>query len=109
MNVFKKTCFECGNKVDNLIDGRCENCFKAEFPPIKELKPIKALYCNNCKSIKFNNATISQKEFKDRMPTIVKKNLILNENYILKNIEISNFKIKNNKVEFDFEVDCDLK
>jgi len=107
MSVFKKTCFECGAKVDKLIDGRCEECFRQEFPPIKNLKPIKALYCNNCKSIKYNNATISREEFEERMPLIVKKYLILNENYKLNDIKIFNFKIKNNKVEFDFEVDCD--
>lgn len=109
MSKFKKTCFECGAKADFLIESMCENCFKEKYPPIEDLKPINAKYCNMCESIKFSNATITKKEFEDRLPLIVKKNLVINKHYILKNVIIKNFKIISNRVEFDFEVDCDFK
>ena len=105
----KKTCFLCGKKTNKLIDGKCEDCFKKDNPPIKELKPIKATFCNDCKSIKFQNTWYSQEEFKKKIPQIVKKNLILNEHYILKKLDIYNLEIESNKVNFEIEIESDLE
>lgn len=109
MSKFKKTCFVCGTKVDSLIDSMCEDCFKNQFPPITQLKSISTKYCNQCKKITFNNAQITQEEFEQRLPTILKKNLIINENYILNKINVKNFEIKGDKVAFSFNIECDLK
>ena len=109
MSKFKKTCFTCGAKVDSIIEGRCEECFRTEFPPIQELKQIGTKYCNQCRKITFSNAQITQEEFEERLPTIIKKHLIINENYILNEVFVNEFKIKGERVTFDFEVDCDMK
>lgn len=107
--MFKKTCFLCGAKVDELYDSKCEDCFKEENPPIKELKPINVKYCNSCKRLHYNNLLLSRKEFEERLPLIVKKNLVLNDHYKLNKIEIDDFEIQGENVSFNLEIDAKLK
>ena len=96
-------------KVDETIESMCFDCYKEQFPPIKELKPINIKYCNSCKNINYNNQNITSEEFEKRLPNIIKKNIILNKNYIFKDLKITDFSIVSNKIRFKFEVDCDIK
>lgn len=107
--MFKKTCYECGAKVDVLYEGKCENCYSETSPPIAEIKPLNLKYCNSCKKIHYNNLLLTKKEIEERLPNIVKKNLVIDENYKLKKLEINNFEIEGPKVIFDVNVDCELK
>lgn len=106
--MFKKTCFNCGNKVDLVYNGLCEDCFKKQNPPIQEIKPINIKYCNVCKKLIYNNQYYSQEEIEEKIEEIVNKNLILNEGYKLKELNITNFEINGGKVSFDVEVDAKL-
>jgi NMD protein affecting ribosome stability and mRNA decay len=107
--MFKKTCYECGAKVDILFEGKCEKCYNEESPPIKEIKPLNMKYCNSCKKIHYNNQLLTIDEIKKRIKDIVKKHLVINENYKLNKLEINNFEIEGSKVIFDVKVDCDLE
>lgn len=109
MSKFKKTCFSCGSKEDKLYDNLCEKCFKEENPSLIDLKPIKVKYCNSCSQINFSNHMISRDEFEERLPSIVKKNLIIDDRYILNEIFIEDFNIKGSKVSFDVIIDTSLK
>ncbi len=109
MSKFKKTCFYCGIKVDKLYESMCESCFRSNFPPIKNLKPLNVKYCNMCQKITINNSTFTPEEFKKRLPNIIKKNILINNKYNLKEVIIKDFKIKGNKVSFNLKVKCDLK
>ncbi len=105
---FKKTCFECGKKVDNLYDGKCEDCFKDNNPPVKEIKPLNLKICNMCKKIHYNNQLLTLDEIEELLPTTMKKRIILNEGYKLKEIEIEDFEQIGNKIVFNLKVDCDF-
>lgn len=106
--MFKKTCFDCGAKVDIVYEGLCENCYKEQNPPIKEIKPINMKYCNKCKKIVYSNQYYTKDEIKEKINDIVKKNLIINDGYILNEIKVLNFKVEGSKVSFDVEIDSDL-
>ena len=106
--MFKKTCFNCGNKVDKIYNGLCEECFKTDNPPIKEIKPINIKYCNSCKKLAYSNQYYTQKEIEEKINDIVKKHTVLNDNYVLNSLEVTNFNIDGAKVNFDVEIDCDL-
>jgi len=108
MSVFKKTCFECGEKVDSLKNGMCEVCFKEQFPPIKEIKTLNLKTCNVCGKISYNNHFYEVDEFEDMIPDIMKKRVTLNEGYVLNSIEVNDFEVKGAKVCFDVRVDCDF-
>jgi len=107
--AFKKTCFKCGIKTEKLYNNLCEKCFKKEFPPIKEIKPINIRYCNMCFKLYIGNSIVEKEEFIERLPYLVKKNLILNEKYKLNKLFIEDLEIKGNKISFEIIVDCDLK
>ena len=107
--MFKKTCFECGSKVDKIYDGLCEICFKHINPPIKEIKQLNIKYCNGCKRLIYNNQMYEREELEARIEEIVSKNLIINEHYQLQKIKIKKFNIEKATVSFDIEVDCKLK
>ena len=109
MSLFKKTCFECGGKVDKLYDGICVKCVKEQIPPISELKPLNFKVCNSTKKICWNNYYYTHDEIENLLPEIVKKNLIINKEYELIDILIENFEIEGNKVIFDLEVNCNLR
>lgn len=106
--MFKKTCFDCGAKVDIVYEGLCEHCFKEQKPPIKEIKPINIKYCNGCKKLVYNNQYYTRKEIDEKIHDIVKKHITINEGYILNELKILDFKIDGSKVSFDVEVDSDL-
>ncbi|MCA9496792.1 MAG: hypothetical protein KC589_07635 [Nanoarchaeota archaeon] len=108
MSQFKKTCFLCGAKEDKLYEGKCEDCFLEEKPPIKEIKPINLKICNMCKKIHYNNATLTIDDLEKIFPSVVKKNLILNSGFKLNELKIKEFSIDSNKLSFEVEVDCDL-
>ena len=109
MSVFKKRCFACGEQADQLFEGKCEECLVEEMPPIKEVKPITLKIDNQTKQICYNNYYYNQEVFFKMLPDIAKKNLVLNEHYVLKELKIENILVKGHKLEFDIEVDCDLK
>jgi NMD protein affecting ribosome stability and mRNA decay len=105
---FKKTCFECGKKESKLFNGMCENCYKNINPPIKEIKPTNFKVCNQCLKVHYNNSAYTLDEIEEMMPNIMKARTILNEGYILNDLEIKDFKKVGAKLVFDVEVDCQL-
>lgn len=109
MSVFKKLCFNCGNKVDFLKEGLCENCYKEQFPPIKEIKQLNLKSCNVCSRISYNNHFYSVDEFEDMLDDILRKKVVLNEGYKLNSVHANDLEIKGTKVSFDVSVDCDLE
>jgi len=108
MSVFKKTCFECGAKVDILFQSKCEDCFVRDNPPIKEIKPISLKICNMCGKIHYKNGLFTLEEIENMIEMITEKNMVLNENYKLNNLFVNNFELNGNKISFDIEADCDL-
>lgn len=106
--MFKKTCFDCGAKVDTIYEGLCEDCFKEQNPPIAEVKPINLKYCNSCKKLFYNNQLYERDEIEEKLPEIAQKNIIMNKHYKLNSVKIQNFEIDKAKVNFDIEIDCDL-
>lgn len=109
MNVFKKTCFECGAKVDILYENKCEDCFTTLNPPIEEVKPITLKVDNKSKEISYNSHFYPPEEIEKMLPNIMKKRVVINPLYTLNKVWIEDFKIKGSKVIFDVCVDCDLK
>lgn len=109
MVVFKKTCFECGAKVDNLYQGKCENCILETQPPILEIKPVTFKIDNKSKDIFYGSSFFKQEKIKEMLPDIMKKRVIINDFYILNDLWIENFQIKGNRIIFDVCVDCALK
>lgn len=108
-SVFMKTCFECGNKVDFLVESKCEECFKLECPPIKELKPLNIKYCNSCKRLLYSHRYNEGKLLANDIYNLVKRNLVIDEHYVLNELKIVNLDIDFPNVKFEVEVDCDLK
>ena len=104
-----KTCFTCGNKVEKVYSGKCEVCLKEQNPPIKEIKPIKGNICNMSSKIEFHNTYYEQDEFEEKLPFLIKKNIIIDENYSLKDLEIENFEVDGHILKFDVVVNCDVK
>jgi hypothetical protein len=109
MSVFKKRCFLCGKQTNRLYDQHCEECFSQEFPPIKEVKPISLKVDNITQDICYNNHYYPQKEFFKMLPEIMKKNIVLNQGYVLKEYSLENIEVKGHKLLFDIHVDCDLE
>ncbi|MDA3855569.1 MAG: NMD3-related protein [Candidatus Woesearchaeota archaeon] len=107
--MFKKTCYECGAKVDTLFEGLCSKCISEDSPPIQEITPLNLKYCNSCKKININNQLITREELERRLPDIIKRNIKINKNYTLENLEIKNFGIEGAKISFDVGVNCKLK
>ena len=108
-SVFKKTCFECGAKVDFLVDSKCEECFKAENPPIVDVKPLNIKYCNSCKKLFYFNKFNDEKRLLKDINQLVSKNLVIDDHYVLNDVKVEGLEIDGAKVRFSVEVDCDLK
>lgn len=106
---FKKTCFQCGSKVDKLYGSICKECLVKERPPICEIKPMNFKICNSCKKIHWNNQLLEVDEIETMLPNIAKKKVVLNSDYVLNNVIIENFEVVGNKLIFDVIVDCDFK
>lgn len=107
--MFKKTCYSCGAKVNELYDGICGSCLKEQRPPIREVKHLNFKICNMSKKIKYKNYFYEQEEIEKMIPDIMKKQVIIDEAYKLKDLKVKNFEINGHNVSFDVEVDCDLK
>ena len=107
--AFLKTCYSCGSKVEKLFDGICSECVKEQFPPIEQVKPINFKIDNMSGQISYNNIYYDVDKIEEMLPSIVKKNIVINENYVLNDLDIQNFEVKGSKLSFDIEVDCDLK
>ncbi len=103
-NIFKKTCCKCGAKEDYLIESICTKCYSIENPPIKEIKPPNLKICNMCQKIHYQSGLFSIYEIESMMPNIVKKNISLNKNYNLEEINIENFEINGHKLMFDIKI-----
>ena len=108
MNVFKKTCFECGKKVDEIKKNLCIDCYKQINPPIKEIKPLNVKLCTICERIHFNNHFFDVEEFEEHLPDVMKKKITLNEGYKLNKIKIKDLEIRGRQLEFNVQVDCDF-
>lgn len=106
--VFLKRCFSCGEKVENLHKGLCEDCYKEEHPPISEIKPLNLKVCNQCGKIHYNNSLQTLDYIREILPNIMKNRVVLNDEYKFNSLEIKNFELKGNKIMFDVEVDCDF-
>jgi len=107
--MFKKTCFVCGEKVDKVYHSKCENCFREEHPPIVEIKPINLKYCNQCKKVYYENHLMEISKVLETLNKVIHKYVVLDKNYILKDVKVSNFEIINSKVSFEIEVDSEFK
>lgn len=108
-SLFKKTCFECGNKADMLYEGRCQDCVVELFPPIKDIKPMNFKIDNVSKEICYNNYYYTFEKLVPLLPSIAKKHIILNDQYVLEDIKILDPEVDGHKIIFDIEVSCDLK
>lgn len=106
---FKKTCFSCGEKVETLYEGMCEVCFRAENPPIEEIKPINLKICNMCGKVHYNNHFYTVDEIEELLPNVVKKRIVVGENYKLDSLDTKNFEVNGHRISFDVEVECSLK
>lgn len=108
MSVFKKTCFECGSKVDEVRENLCLDCYKELHPPIAEIKPLNVKVCTVCEKISYNNHFFEVVEFEELLPDIMKKRVVLNDGYRLNSVEIFDLQIRGRQLEFNVEVDCDF-
>ena len=108
-SVFKKTCFECGKKEDKLYESLCEECLVEKYPPVKDIKPMNFKIDNVSKEICYNNIYYTFDKLIDQLPSIVKKHIVLHDQYVLKHIEIENPEVKGHKLIFDIEIECDVK
>jgi NMD protein affecting ribosome stability and mRNA decay len=106
---FKKTCISCGQKVEKVHEGMCENCIKEHIPPIKEVKELNFKVCNATGKILFNNFYYKVEEIEKMLPGIMKKQVTINEPYILKELSIEDFEVEGHKLGFDLVVECKLK
>ena len=107
--AFLKTCFECGAQVKKLYEGKCENCFKEENPPVKEVKQVTFKIDNVSKKICYNNHFYEQDQIEKMLPDIMKRRVIMNKNYVFKDLEIENFEIDGHKLIFDLVVESEFK
>ena len=107
--LFKKTCYLCGEKDDKLYEGMCEKCLQEEVPPIYEIKPIAFKIDNVTKEICYNDSYYTFEEIVELLPNIVKNYVVINEPYILKELEVLNVELDGHTLSFDVEVDCDIK
>jgi NMD protein affecting ribosome stability and mRNA decay len=100
MSVFKKTCFNCGKKVDSLLEGNiCSECYIENHPPIKEIKEVNLSICNECGRIHYSNALQTVEDIEEMLPKIMRDRIILNDGYIINSIEIKNFEVIRNKIQ----------
>lgn len=105
---FKRKCCECGKETDVLINGKCDKCHCALFPPIQEFKPLTLHFCNVTKKIAYNNMYYEQEDLVEKLPQIVTSKIKLNKGYSLKCVDIQNLEIEGHVVRFDVEVECDF-
>jgi NMD protein affecting ribosome stability and mRNA decay len=108
MSVFKKSCFECGKKVDVVKESLCLDCYKEQNPPIKEMKPMNMKYCNICGRIHYNNYFYPVEEFEEVLPNLLKKRIEFSDGYKLNSIKVDDFEVRGSKIGFDVEVDVDF-
>ena len=107
--LFKKTCYLCGAKEDELYEGMCDNCLYEQIPPIYEVKPIAFKIDNVSKEICYNDIYYTFEEITEILPSIVKNYVVINEPYILKELEVCDVELNGNTLSFDIEVECDIK
>jgi NMD protein affecting ribosome stability and mRNA decay len=108
MSVFKKSCFECGKKVDVVKNNLCFECYKEQNPPIKEMKAMNIKYCNICGRIHYNNYFYDVDEFEEVLPQLLKKRIEISEGYNLNSITVEDFEVRSSKIGFDVKVDVDF-
>ncbi|MCH8519398.1 MAG: 60S ribosomal export protein NMD3 [Nanoarchaeota archaeon] len=106
---FKRKCCECGALSSSLIDGKCEVCHRAEFPPIKEFKPLVLHFCNVTKKIAYNNIYYTEDILFEKLPEIVGSKLELNKGYSLREIEIDEIELDGHLVRFKVNIECDFE
>lgn len=106
--IFKKTCFSCGTKVDQVKEGLCEVCYRKENPPLKEIKPLNLKLCNMCGKIHYMNSLYTLDKIEIMLPSILEKNISLNKGYILKSVEIENFYLEGHNLEFEIILDTEF-
>ena len=106
---FLKTCYNCGKKVKELRESKCEDCFREETPPVKEIKELNLKTCNKCKKIHYNNALLTREELEELLPTILGKRIVMNEGYELNSASIENLEFKASNISFDIKIDSTLK
>jgi NMD protein affecting ribosome stability and mRNA decay len=100
-----KQCFICGKKTNELFEGKCENCLKQNILLIKQIKESKFFICNHSKKICYKNSYYTKEDFLEILPKILKKNIVLNDEYKLNKIEIEDFEIDGHKLVFDANID----
>lgn len=105
---FKRKCCECGKETQTLINGKCEECHCAQFPPIEEFKPLTLHFCNVTKKIAYNNIYYEQEDLLEKLPQIVTSKIKLNKGYTLNDVEIENIEIDGHIITFDVGVECDF-
>ena len=108
-DLFKKRCFVCGEKADTLYESMCENCYKENHPPIKEIKSLNIKICNMCGKIHYNNSLYYYEDFIELLPDVMKKRVILNEGYKFIDLDIINLERIGNKITFDVQVKSELE
>lgn len=108
MTIFKKSCYACGAETNRLIDGKCEDCYSQDHPPIREVKPLNLKICNQCGKIHYNNALHTPSEIEKMLPSIMEKRIVIEEGYEIEGIDIKDLEFEGNKVIFDVEVDTRL-
>lgn len=105
-----KICYVCGAKEKQLIEGRCEKCFKEEVPPVEEIKPLNLKICNSCGKVHFKNSLYTIDEIENILPDIIKENIVLSSPvYVIDEIEIENFNVKGNKISFDIGINTHME
>jgi len=109
MSKILRSCYNCGKKTDKLREGLCYSCFEKIHPPVEEIKPLNLKYCNSCKQIFFKNKYYEEEVFLKILRKEIKNYVVLNNNYVLKKVEIKNFIYEKGKISFDLEVYTDFK
>ncbi len=105
----KKTCYNCGKKVEKIKEGLCYDCFSKINPPLEDIKPINIKFCNGCKKLFFQNKYLEFDDFKKILEKNIEKYIKLNREYILKEVKIENLEYDKGKVSFDVTVETDIK
>lgn len=108
MSKFLKTCFSCGSKVKTVYEGFCIDCFREQYPPIKEIKPVKFKVCNISGKIAYKNTFYPEKELFERLPNIMKNYVVIDDNYKLEEIKVENVEVVGHKLSFDVVAECDI-